>query len=1380
MRAKEAILAVFFLILLSSVLVSAAGDVAYLYKKSYKIDQNIIDIFESLGLTVDLIQEEAQPSNYNSYRFLFVGDENFKKNIPVNNYPSIVSSYYHADTWGLTDNEGVSQLGATHPLSVLVDGHTFQVYTEAMDQSRVAIPYYYLDKENKALAMEQVAGTETTSSGYKFGDVISYAYPNSVMMNGKTQQGKLCFYGIIESDFWTQNAKDLFEDCVEFVASECSMDSDCGGEETSEPFCKNNDVYKTKSKWTCENPGTALSQCVEDEDDELVEDCEDICVNAECVDIECFNDEDCGDNNQSTKDTCLNPGTQQSECIHEPIECFANSDCGIDGFINEPVCSNLDIVQDYKAFTCSNPGTPQSSCSSSITQKLVETCSEACLNGECKSIICSQDSQCGTDGLVGEKFCQGKDVYQDFKEFSCLLPGTLQSSCTDNTTPQLIEACAEACFEGECVSITCFQDSDCGEKTEFGEAYCSAKNITQDFIVYDCLNPGTPQSECKQSISTETQETCSDLCINGECKEIECNEDEECNDFTPLTLDRCVNPGTIISECQNIPLNCASDADCGFTGFIGEEYCSLNNDVYKNYQTVVCHNPGTLNSFCEIDASPELINECSDVCLEGACITCITNSDCSDNNSTTEDVCINPATPQSYCQNTPIQITCSQNSDCGTNGLIGEPICSGLNITQNFKSFTCLNPGTPQSSCTSSTTPQVQETCSEACVNAECVSITCDANLDCGTNTFTGKEFCVGDGVYKNFKEHLCLLPGTPQSSCEIDTNQVKLKDCQYACFDGACIRCDQNQDCNDNNTLTQDICKKPGTVESYCQNTPIQITCSKNSDCGTNGLIGEPVCSGLNITQNFKSFTCLNPGTPQSSCTSSTTPQVQETCSEACVNAECVSITCDANLDCGEDGFIGNDFCSQNDVYKNYKSFTCLNPGTPQSSCTSSTSPILQEECSDFCVNGQCIDITCSTDEDCDDSDSLTFDQCLNPGTPQSFCRNTEINCAQNNDCGFTGFLGEEFCGLNDNVYKNYQESLCIAPSTLDSYCSQEVAPELIDECDYACTDGICVRCDQNQDCNDSNPLTTDVCKNPDTVESYCQNTPVPIPCSKNLDCGIDGFVTEPVCFGLNITGDYKTYTCNNKGTPQSYCSSSTQKIVQETCDETCVNAECVDITCYENEDCGIDGYLGELFCSEDDKDVMQIFQSFTCLSPGTPQSECKADLNEETKEECEDICIDGQCEEIICYKDNDCDDSKDNTKDVCINPGTSESYCNNIPLDCTPGDVRDCGVSDIGICQLGSQICTSAGVWDKCVGAVNPEEEICEDELDNDCDGIVNEDCEVCENQCLDGQRRCALLHKGYQVCGDFNDDGCTEWSETKVCGLGRICIAGFCICR
>ncbi|MFA4953637.1 MAG: hypothetical protein WC584_05415, partial [Candidatus Pacearchaeota archaeon] len=61
-------------------------------------------------------------------------------------------------------------------------------------------------------------------------------------------------------------------------------------------------------------------------------------------------------------------------------------------------------------------------------------------------------------------------------------------------------------------------------------------------------------------------------CQNPDLCDVECTQNSQCGDNNPLTYDQCLNPGTTASSCRHTPINCASNSDCGFTGFVGNEF----------------------------------------------------------------------------------------------------------------------------------------------------------------------------------------------------------------------------------------------------------------------------------------------------------------------------------------------------------------------------------------------------------------------------------------------------------------------------------------------------------------------------------------------------------------------------------------------------------------------------------------------------------------------------------------------------------------------------------------------------------------------------------------------------------------------------------------
>ena len=94
---KRMLFVLMFLVLMLNVFsfpILASGDIAYIYKNDRLVDDNVVDVFDDLGLSVDLIDEDdINGMDFSTYKFLFVGDERFRNEdqIPIDKYPSIVS-----------------------------------------------------------------------------------------------------------------------------------------------------------------------------------------------------------------------------------------------------------------------------------------------------------------------------------------------------------------------------------------------------------------------------------------------------------------------------------------------------------------------------------------------------------------------------------------------------------------------------------------------------------------------------------------------------------------------------------------------------------------------------------------------------------------------------------------------------------------------------------------------------------------------------------------------------------------------------------------------------------------------------------------------------------------------------------------------------------------------------------------------------------------------------------------------------------------------------------------------------------------------------------------------------------------------------------------
>jgi len=125
-----------------------------------------------------------------------------------------------------------------------------------------------------------------------------------------------------------------------------------------------------------------------------------------------------------------------------------------------------------------------------------------------------------------------------------------------------------------------------------------------------------------------------------------------------------------------------------------------------------------------------------------------------------------------------------------------------------------------------------------------------------------------------------------------------------------------------------------------------------------------------------------------------------------------CGTGECNVSSDCGTDGLLGNDYCSGDEVWDTYRTYTCNNPGTPSSTCSYSDNDKLKETCIDNCNNGICV-FDKDNDGFYDDADCNDTDANVNPNATEA-CNRVDDNCNNETD--------ENVCAdLNIESYEYY-----------------------------------------------------------------------------------------------------------------------------------------------------------------------------------------------------------------------------------------------------------------------------------------------------------------------------------------------------------------------
>ncbi len=564
------------------------------------------------------------------------------------------------------------------------------------------------------------------------------------------------------------------------AAVACSRNSDCGQNgPVGSAFCSSNTVSQNYTSYTCNNPGTASASCS-------------------------------SATTRQALQTCPSGQTCSSGI------CTSNNTCGLTGIggaIPPNYVTGFNIVPVSNTVTGSNN-------TNTATFNITNTSSSLeCLNVTTDQYRCTQAlgypyGSGGTGGIAGNGNGQCQYYYdptqnpndqggQSQTQTICISPGSTYV-VTDSVNQYQNQACGSSqldvgvsglggyppftligssftdmCQDCPAPSIACSSAANCPSTSTASPYCCSSggKTVCQNTTAYTCTNPGTVQSACTPTTTSQTTQTCSSgqICSgSGVCSSVACSATSPCASTTGTpyccnssglgsllgkntvcqntTAYTCTNPGQVTSQCANpvvttTTTTCPTGQTCSGSGVCScspngttTQTCNANNtgvistDSCGNQTTTNCPS-GQVCSGGKCACTPNVSQTCV-----GGVVTLIDscgNQTAGTNCSTTGKVCVASGSNAS-CQ------ACTLNSQCGSGQSCIGGSCSctpGQNITK-----TC-NTGNTAVISTDSCGNQTTANCTtgQTCSNGTC-ACTQNVSEQCVGNTLYWFNSCGGQG----------------------------------------------------------------------------------------------------------------------------------------------------------------------------------------------------------------------------------------------------------------------------------------------------------------------------------------------------------------------------------------------------------------------------------------------------------------------------------------------------------------------------------------------------------------------------------------------------------------------------------------------------------
>ncbi len=223
------IVGLFALILLSSFASALTADVAYVVSTPSDLKPEFLEAMNELGMSYFVVlANNITNQNFSNFKLILLNDDYFSnwQQIPINNVPAVLVNGRNMVNWGwvtrmTTVSQGDSPLQAilNKSYGLLTAGlnQTINVYTIPVEPDM-----YYIDSAYAYSGIEIVSSTASDSKDIVVGlarkgtNLTRTGRPNTII------RANTIFFGIKDTQYWTNETKLFFKNCLGYVAGQDS------------------------------------------------------------------------------------------------------------------------------------------------------------------------------------------------------------------------------------------------------------------------------------------------------------------------------------------------------------------------------------------------------------------------------------------------------------------------------------------------------------------------------------------------------------------------------------------------------------------------------------------------------------------------------------------------------------------------------------------------------------------------------------------------------------------------------------------------------------------------------------------------------------------------------------------------------------------------------------------------------------------------------------------------------------------------------------------------------------------------------------------------------------------------------------------------------